>query len=155
MKSVTIGQPVPAFDAKDNLGNAISTKELLGQTYVLYFYPKDDTPGCTKQACSLRDVKPKFDAIDVKIIGISPDDAASHDKFIQKYNLNFSLIPDSEHQICEKFGVWQEKKMYGKTFMGVVRSTFVIDNEGFVRWIESPVEVEGQEIRLLEALQSL
>ncbi|WP_068467693.1 peroxiredoxin [Candidatus Protochlamydia phocaeensis] len=150
-----IGQAVPAFQTRDTKGQLISTKDLLGHPYVLYFYPKDDTPGCTAQACSFRDAKPLFDHSQARVIGVSPDSAASHEKFTAKYGLNFTLIPDSTHQLCEQFGVWQEKMLFGKKGMGVIRTTFLIDSQGVIRWIESPVQVEGHEGRVIEALQHL
>jgi peroxiredoxin Q/BCP len=155
MTLLKIGQVAPSFATTDSAGHPISSQSLLGQTYVLYFYPKDDTPGCTKQACSLRDSKMDLSQLGVKIIGVSPDNATSHEKFKKKYDLNFTLISDTTHELSQDFGVWQEKKLYGKSYMGVVRTTFIIDDKGVIRWMESPVEVEGHEKRVIEAIRKL
>ncbi len=155
MTLLSIGSTVPSFEATDGKGQLLSNNQLQGQAYVLYFYPKDDTPGCTTQACHFRDTKPLFDACQVRVIGVSPDSAASHERFSTKYALNYTLLPDPAHHLCELFGVWQEKVVFGKRGMGVVRTTFIIDAQGVIRWLESPVRVEGHADRVLEALQSL
>lgn len=155
MTLLSVGSAVPSFEATDANGQSFSNTQLLGQTYVLYFYPKDNTPGCTAQACSFRDATPSFDSCQVRVIGVSPDSAASHKRFSTKYGLNYTLLPDPTHRMCELFGVWQEKTVFGKKGMGVVRTTFIVDAQGVIRWIESPVRVEGHADRVLEALQSL
>ncbi|CUI15723.1 bacterioferritin comigratory protein [Candidatus Protochlamydia naegleriophila] len=154
MALLSVGSEVPSFEATTANGQALSNKQLLDQVYIFYFYPKDDTPGCTAQACSFRDAKPLFDAGQVRVIGVSPDSAASHARFTSKYGLNYTLLPDPTHHLCELFGVWQEKVVFGKKRMGVVRTTFIVDAQGIIRWIESPVRVEGHAERVLEALQS-
>jgi peroxiredoxin Q/BCP len=128
---------------------------LIGQIYVLYFYPKDDTPGCTAQACQFRDAKILFDEVETKILGVSPDSENSHEKFSQKYQLNFTLLSDPSLEICHLFGVWQEKKIFGKTTMGVVRSTFIVDTQGIIQWMETPVRVEGHAERVLQAIHTI
>lgn len=150
-----VGDKVPAFAGKDALGNTISSQNLQGRPYVLYFYPQDDTPGCTLEACSFRDSQPQIKSFGAELIGISPDTSQSHSQFIQKYGLNFTLISDENHQICETFDVWKEKNSYGKKHMGVIRSTFIVDGQGFIRWIERPVQVEGHAVRVLQALEPL
>ncbi len=150
-----IGQLAPGFYAKDSKENLISPDSLLGHPYVLYFYPKNDTPGCTKEACDLRDQKEQLDQLDTLVIGISPDSAASHNKFIAKHALNFILIPDPYYELCSLFGVWEEKKMFGQTKWGVTRTTFVIDTKGIIRWLEKPVQVEGHAQRIIQALKNV
>lgn len=154
-EKLNIGEQAPAFEGHDAEGRIISSKSLSGHPYVLYFYPKDDTLGCTTQACSLRDRKVDIDSYQAALIGVSPDNAQSHQKFISKYILNFTLLTDENHKICESFGVWQEKMSYGKKSMGVIRTTFIIDGKGFIRWMESPVKVEGHAERVLEALKKI
>ena len=130
MSELTVGGKAPAFSAPDQSGKTISLSDLKGKKVVLYFYPKDDTPGCTTQACSYRDEYAEFKKKGVVVLGVSPDDAESHSKFAQKFSLNFPLLADVSHKIAEDYGVWVEKSMYGKTYMGVERSTFVIDEQG-------------------------
>ena len=153
--SPQVNQPVPFFDVQDTQGNHFSSETLLGQPYILYFYPKDNTSGCTAQACDFRENQPNFDQLKTKIIGISPDDQKSHKKFIEKYELPFSLVSDPTHELCSLFQVWEQKKMYGRTYMGVVRSTFLVDKEGIIRWIERPAQVANHSVRVLEAIKSL
>lgn len=148
-----VGDHAPYFEGKDAQGELISSKHLLGRPYVLYFYPKDDTPGCTTEACQFRDQKPQIELHGASLIGVSPDNAQSHQQFMSKYDLTFTLLTDEDHRICETFGVWQEKNVYGKKSMGVVRTTFVIDSQGMIRWIERPVKVEGHAERVIEALK--
>jgi peroxiredoxin Q/BCP len=156
MKSTPqVGQLIPIFQAQDSKGQPLSPDHLLGHPYVLYFYPKDDTPGCTQQACELRDHQATFNQLDALIIGVSPDTIDSHHKFMKKYALNFMLIPDPFHELCTLFGVWEEKKVFGQTKWGVTRTTFVIDTKGIIRWIEKPVQIEGHAQRVLQALQNL
>jgi peroxiredoxin Q/BCP len=124
------GQLAPAFNGKDQNGNTIALKDLKGKKVVLYFYPQDDTPACTTQACNLRDHYSVLQKEGYIIIGISPDDMASHKKFEEKYSLPFSLLADPQHKIIEKYGVWGEKNLYGRKYMGLHRTTFVIDEQG-------------------------
>lgn len=152
---LNIGDPAPSFEGMDGEGNKISSKSLQGRPFVLYFYPKDDTPGCTKEACHFRDLKPGFDQHKVELIGVSPDTPDSHQKFAVKYGLNFKLVSDPNHQICKSFDVWQEKESFGKISMGIIRTTFIIDKKGIIRWMERPVQVEGHADRVLEALKTI
>ena len=122
---------------------------------IVYFYPKDDTPGCTKEACAFQDNLPNFAGADAAILGISKDSEASHDKFKKKYGLNFTLVSDTDGAICEAFGVWVEKLNYGKKYMGIERSTFLIDKQGVVRQVWRKVKVDGHAEKVLEALKAL
>jgi peroxiredoxin Q/BCP len=131
-KKLKSGMKVPSFKGRLQDEREISAKALKGQKYVLYFYPADDTPTCTKQACNLRDNYQKFKAAGYEIFGVSPDGAKSHIKFIKKYELPFSLIADEDKVMCEQFGVWGEKTNFGRTYMGVIRTTFVIDEHGVI-----------------------
>ena len=133
---------------RDSEGNMISLKDLLGSWVVLYFYPKDDTPGCTKEACSIRDWKSDIAQLGAKVIGVSKDTPASHLKFIKKYQLNFILWSDEEHKLMEAFGVWQKKKFMGREYMGTVRSTFAIDPKGTIIhvWEKVTPDNHGEEI---------
>ena len=130
MSELTTGQPAPDFTATTDSGESISLSDFRGQRVVLYFYPKDDTPGCTTQACSLRDAYPEIEEKNAVVLGVSPDGSASHQKFRSKYELPFTLIVDEDHAISEAYGTWGEKSMYGKKYMGVIRSQFVIDEAG-------------------------
>ena len=127
------GSPAPAFEARTDDGRTIRSDELRGKPVVLYFYPKDDTPGCTTQACGIRDVYSDFRDRGAVVLGVSPDDEASHVKFKEKYGLPFTLLADSDHSVSEQYGVWGEKKYMGRTYMGVYRWTFVIDEDGTVK----------------------
>jgi thioredoxin-dependent peroxiredoxin len=138
-----IGEAVPDFSLSTDGGKSVSKKGLLGQRYVLYFYPKDDTPGCTKEACGFRDQRVQFDASKVQVFGVSADTAAAHDKFVKKFELNFPLISDPERVLIEGMGVWVEKSMYGKKYMGIARATFVIDADGLVEQVWEKVSVES------------
>jgi len=146
------GRKAPAFTAVTDEGSKVSLKEYAGQIVVLYFYPKDMTPGCTTEAQCFRDDLPNFTKQGVVVLGCSPDSVERHVKFKEKYNLNFPLLSDPEHVIAEKYGVWQEKKMYGKTFMGIVRSTFIIDANGKIARIFSKVKVKDHTQAVLDAL---
>jgi peroxiredoxin Q/BCP len=126
------GKPAPEFELTSDSGQEVSLASLRGKPVVLYFYPKDDTPGCTAQACGIRDAWGEFERAGAVVLGVSPDGEASHVKFKEKYGLPFPLLADTDHKVCEEYGVWGEKSMYGKTYMGVVRSTFVIDADGNV-----------------------
>ena len=134
-----VGDKAPVFQAKDEDGNEISLKDYSGKKIVLYFYPKDDTPTCTKQACNLRDNYKKLNKEGYEILGVSTDHEKSHKKFIKKYNLPFKLIADPDRIINELYGVWQEKTTFGKTYMGTVRTTFIINEKGIITEIISKV----------------
>ena len=128
-----VGQKAPEFSLVDNEGQAHRLSDYQGQTIVVYFYPKDDTPGCTKEACSFRDSYEDYRKAGVEIIGISPDSEKSHSKFKKKHDLRFVLLSDPEHQVCEAFGVWGLKKMYGREYEGVFRTTFIIGPDGTIK----------------------
>jgi peroxiredoxin Q/BCP len=129
------GDKAPAFTAKDQDGNKVSLKDFAGKKVVLYFYPEDNTPTCTVQACNLRDNMGVLNKHGFTVLGVSPDDEISHQKFIEKQSLPFTLLADPEHKIIEKYGVWGEKNMYGKKYMGLLRTTFVIDEKGTIKKI--------------------
>lgn len=125
-----IGAPAPDFELPSDTGAPVRLSDFRGKRVILYFYPKDDTSGCTTQACGFRDTYPQFEEQNAVVLGISPDGLKSHQKFKTKYNLPFILLSDEQHSVAEAYGVWGEKKMYGKTYMGVIRSHFVIDADG-------------------------
>jgi len=137
------GDKAPGFKLKDSSGNVVSLKDFQGKDVVLYFYPKDDTSGCTKEACGFRDSYPEFSKLDAIVLGISADSEESHRKFIIKYNLPFTLLSDPDKEVIEAYGVWKEKNMYGKKYMGIERTTFLIDKKGVIRKIFQKVKVEG------------
>lgn len=149
------GKPAPAFTLPDQDGNKISLKDLKGKQVVVFFYPKDDTPGCTKEACGFRDNFAAFEAADVVLLGISPDAADAHQKFISKYDLPFTLLCDENKTVMEKYGAWGEKNMYGKVSMGVIRSTVWIGEDGKVRkhW-KRVSKAEQHPAKVLEAIQA-
>ncbi|WP_036552992.1 thioredoxin-dependent thiol peroxidase [Nisaea denitrificans] len=152
---VDVGEKAPEFSMAADSGGGVSLAAMKGKKVVLYFYPKDDTPGCTKEACAFRDAMPDFSGIDAEIIGVSKDPVAKHDKFKAKYDLPFMLASDEESGVCERYGVWVEKNMYGKKYMGIERATFLIDGEGIVRNIWRKVKVPGHADAVLEAAKSL
>lgn len=157
MTTITEGIPAPDFTALDQSGNTITLRELKGQKVILYFYPKDDTPGCTAEACSLRDNYSLLKEKGYYIIGVSPDKASSHHKFIDKYKLPFPLIPDTEKKILNDYGVWGPKNFMGKSYEGVIRTTFVIDENGIITKIITKVETKdhaGQLVRELGILST-
>lgn len=127
---IEVNQPAPDFTLPDQDGNQHTLSDYRGQWVVLYFYPKDDTPGCTTEACTIRDNLPRFDTVSAKIFGISADSIQSHQKFINKFGLNFPLLADIDHAVCELYESWSPKKMFGKEFMGVLRNSYIIDPEG-------------------------
>jgi len=129
------GDEAPDFTLPADDGSEVSLPDLRGERVLLYFYPKDDTSGCTAQACDLRDEMATFDALDVRVIGVSPDPIDSHVEFKEKYDLNFPLLADEDHEVAEAYGVWKEKSMYGRSYMGIERSTFLIDEEGRVEQV--------------------
>jgi peroxiredoxin Q/BCP len=152
MTTLTEGNPAPDFTATDQDGNLIKLNELKGKKIILYFYPKDDTPGCTAEACSLRDNYSFLKEKGYNIIGVSPDKTASHHKFIDKYKLPFPLIPDVEKTILNAYGVWGPKKMLGKTYDGVLRTTFVIDENGIIQKIITKVDTKDHAGQLVREL---
>jgi peroxiredoxin Q/BCP len=137
------GDRAPSFELPDQAGGTVSSESLSGHPYVLYFYPKDDTPGCTTQACGFRDSFADFDGAGVRVLGVSPDSVASHQKFIGKYGLPFTLLSDSSRSLASAYGVWALKKLYGRESMGIVRSTFLVDAEGVIRKVWRGVRVNG------------
>ena len=143
------GQPAPAFSAPDQDGNLITLADLRGQKVALYFYPKDDTPGCTAQACNLRDHQAELTAHNIKVIGVSIDGESAHKKFALKYDLPFPLLVDTDKAIAQAYGVWQEKKNYGKTYMGTVRTTFLIDENGVLEKVITKVDTKEHAAQLL------
>ena len=145
------GTTAPAFKTTDQNGESVSLKDLRGQKVVLYFYPKDDTPGCTKEACSFRDAYSKFKKQKITVLGVSPDKEAAHKKFETKYQLPFTLLADTDHSIAEAYGVWGEKKFMGRTYMGVHRTTFLIDEKGKIRKVFEKVKPEDHASEVLEA----
>lgn len=151
----SIGDRAPSFSAPDATGNTISLSSFRGKKVViLYFYPKDNTSGCTKEACGFRDSFDKLKAAGVEVIGVSPDSVASHQKFAAKYELPFTLISDTDKQICEEYGVWQEKSMYGRKYMGVARTTFVIDKKGKIAHVFEKVKAAGHEQEVLDWIRA-
>ena len=148
------GKKAPSFALKDQTGELISLDSLKGKNVVLYFYPKDDTSGCTKEACNFRDELPKFSKLDAVILGVSPDSVESHRKFAEKYKLPFSLLSDEKKEVCDKYSVWQEKSMYGKKYMGVVRTTFIINDKGIIKKIFPKVKVDEHNTEVMEALKA-
>jgi len=145
----------PAFFLKSTDGTTVKLTDLKGKPVVLYFYPKDDTPGCTKEACAFRDRIAEIKKLGAAVLGVSPDDVASHQKFTEKYNLNFPLLEDIDHKLAEKYGAWREKNMYGKVSMGIQRSTFLIDATGAVAKVWKKVSVDGHDQQVIDALKAL
>jgi peroxiredoxin Q/BCP len=150
-----IGDKVPAFSLPTNGGGKLSLKDLKGKKAVIYFYPKDMTPGCTTEANDFKDRIKDFQKAGAVVVGVSKDSVTRHDKFVDKYDLPFVLVSDEEGTMCEDFGVWQEKKLYGKTFMGIVRATFVIDEKGKVAAVWPKVKVKGHIDEVLAAVKDL
>ena len=148
------GQPAPDFTAATDRGS-LTLSSFRGKNLIVYFYPKDDTPGCTREACAFQEAEADFSGADAVVIGVSKDSAASHGKFRDKYKLGFPLVSDSDGKICEAFGVWVEKMNYGKTYMGIERSTFLIDKQGVVRKVWRKVKVDGHAAKVLEAVRAL
>jgi peroxiredoxin Q/BCP len=140
MSELTVGATAPAFSMPDQNGKTVSLSDFKGRTVVLYFYPKDDTPGCTVQACSFRDEHSAFQKKEAVVLGVSPDNARKHVKFIEKFTLPFPLLSDEDHKVAEAYGVWVEKSMYGRKYMGMERSTFVIDGKGRLKAIYRKVK---------------
>ncbi len=149
------GTKAPAFTLTADDGSKVKLSDLKGSPVVLYFYPADDTPGCTREACAFRDRSAELKKLGAKVFGVSPDDVASHVKFKGKFGLNFPLLADPDHAVAEKFGAWREKNMYGKKSMGIVRSTFLIGPDGVIKKVWRSVKVDGHDEKVLEALRNL
>jgi peroxiredoxin Q/BCP len=155
MADVAVGKKVPAFSAATTGEGTVASKDLAGSAYVLYFYPKDDTPGCTLEGQDFRDQQASFKKLKIRVLGISRDTLASHEKFRKKYDLPFDLISDADEKLCRQFDVIKEKNMYGKKVLGIQRSTFLIDSKGVLRNEWRKVKVDGHVDEVLEAAKSL
>ena len=147
--NLKIGEKAPQFEQKDQNGNTVKLSDFTNKKVVLYFYPKDDTPGCTAQACNLNENLPAMNAKGFEIIGVRVDGQKAHQKFIKKYGLKFTLLSDEDHQMVEAYGVWIEKSMYGKTYMGTARTTFLIDEQGIITDIISKVDTKDHTKQIL------
>jgi len=152
---VAVGKKAPDFTMATDGAGKVSLKDLKGKKVVLYFYPKDDTPGCTKEACGFRDSLPDFSGVDAEIIGVSKDSIAKHDKFKAKYELPFTLASDEDGAVCEAYGTWVEKSMYGRKYMGIDRATFLIDEKGVLQREWRKVKVKGHVEEVLDAVKAL
>ena len=153
--SLAPGDQAPDFTLPTDGGDTLTLSTLKGRKIVLYFYPKDDTSGCTAEACAFRDSFPDFSGADAVVVGVSKDSAAAHDKFKKKYELPFPLASDASSNVCEKYGVWAEKSMYGRKYMGIERSTFLIDRMGTIRSVWRKVKVPGHAAEVLKAACAL
>lgn len=151
---LTVGDKAPDFTLESDNAGTVSSSKLAGQRYVIYFYPKDDTSGCTKEACSFRDRLPDFGKLGVPVFGVSPDSASAHAKFRAKYQLNFPLLVDPDKALMQAYGVWAEKSMYGRKYMGVLRATFVVGPDGRIEHAWPKVRTEGHGDEVLKALQA-
>jgi peroxiredoxin Q/BCP len=149
------GQTAPDFTLADDRGEKVKLSELRGRPVVLYFYPKDDTPGCTKEACAFRDRSSELKKLGASVLGVSADSVESHEQFRDKFKLNFPLLADVGHKVAEKYGAWREKNMYGKVSMGIQRSTFLIDSQGRVAKVWKAVQVDGHDEKVIEAIELL
>ncbi len=152
---IEVGQAAPDFSLVDQDGKVVTLSAGKGSPIVLYFYPKDDTPGCTKEACAFRDAFAEYRKRSVRILGISPDDPASHARFVKKYELPFTLLSDPDHEVSETYGVWRQKNLYGRKSMGVERTTFIIDETGVVRAAFPRVKVDGHSDAVIASLDDL
>ncbi|HKY70588.1 MAG TPA: thioredoxin-dependent thiol peroxidase [Nitrospira sp.] len=153
-KEPTVGEPAPELSLPDQHGKSVTLKSFRGKQIVLYFYPKDDTPGCTKESCEFRDVESQIVRAGAVILGVSLDDKESHQKFIKKYGLPFPLLSDADAAVSKAYGVYKEKNMYGKKYWGIERSTFVIDPNGKLKAVFRKVKVDGHVDEVLKALRS-
>ena len=153
--SLDVGDKAPTFTLPTDGGGDISLKDLKGETVILYFYPKDDTSGCTAEACAFRDALPDFSKVNATVIGVSKDPVKKHDKFKDKYDLTFPLASVEDGKVCDAYGTWVEKSMYGRKYMGIDRSTFLIDRNGVIRAIWRKVKVPGHVDEVLKATQAL
>jgi peroxiredoxin Q/BCP len=149
------GDKAPDFALPDQSGETVKLKDLRGETVVLYFYPRADTPGCTTQACGVRDRSADYEAAGARVIGVSPDEVAAIDKFDGKYDLGFTLLADADHAVAEKYGAWVEKSMYGRKYMGVARATFIIDPKGKIAKVFPKVQPKKHDALVLKALGEL
>ena len=149
------GKPAPEFTLPSSEGGEVTLGSLLGKTVVLYFYPRDMTPGCTREACEFRDTQGPLKRAGAVVLGVSPDSLGAHDKFKKAYKLNFPLLSDPDKKVAKKYGAWGEKIMYGKKVTGMIRSTFVIDGEGTVRKVFPRVKVDGHAEKVLEAVKAI
>jgi peroxiredoxin Q/BCP len=149
------GSKAPAFTLQADDGSKVKLSDLKGSPVVLYFYPRDDTPGCTREACAFRDRQDEIQGLGAKVFGISPDTVESHVKFRDKFSLNFPLLADPDHKMAEKYGAWREKNMYGKKSMGIQRSTYLIDANGKVAKLWKRVQVDGHDQQVIDALNAL
>jgi len=152
MTELHVGDPAPDFEALDDKGRTVRLSDFRGKRVVIYFYPKDNTPGCTTQACGFRDEYPVITEKNAVVLGVSPDSAASHTKFIDKFGLPFPLLVDKDHALAEAFGVWREKSMYGRKYMGILRSHFVIDEDGRLADVQYDVKAAASPTKALAAL---
>jgi len=149
------GGKAPDFTLPADDGGEVKLSALGGRPVVLYFYPRDDTPGCTREACAFRDRRAELKKLGAQVLGVSPDSATSHEKFRDKFQLNFPLLADTDHKVAEKYGAWREKNLYGKKSMGIQRSTFLIDAEGRVARVWKKVSVDGHDAEVIAALKEL
>jgi len=149
------GQRAPAFRLMSDAGKPVALADFRGKPVVVYFYPRDNTPGCTREACAFRDRYQELQSLGVQVLGISPDSVESHQKFREKYGLNFPLLSDPDHRVAEKYGAWREKNMYGKKTMGIQRSTFLIDADGKVARVWKNVKVDGHDQQVMAAVREL
>ncbi|QDT54305.1 Putative peroxiredoxin bcp [Caulifigura coniformis] len=150
--ALNVGDKAPEFSLQNGQGETVKLKDFRGQPVILYFYPKDNTSGCTKQACDFRDTQPAIKKAGAVVLGVSPDSVASHEKFATKFELPFTLLSDPEHAVAEKYGVWVEKSMYGRKYMGINRTTFLIDDKGRIAQIWSKVKVPGHVEAVVKSL---
>lgn len=149
------GEKAPAFSLLNDQGKKVKLSDFKGSPVVLYFYPRDDTPGCTREACAFRDCKAEMTMLGAVVLGVSPDDVASHQRFRDKYQLNFSLLSDPDQKVSQLYGAWREKNMYGKKSMGIQRSTYLIGADGKVAKLWKRVQVDGHDQSVLQALKEL
>lgn len=152
---LTVGKQIPNLTLAADDGSQVRLAELRGKAVVVYFYPKDDTPGCTREACAFRDRSAELKKLGVAVFGVSPDSVKSHGKFRDKFSLNFPLLADTDHAAAEAFGAWQEKSMYGKKYMGIQRSTFLFDAAGKLRQVWQKVTVDGHDAEVIDAVKGL
>jgi len=155
MQKLKVGDIAPDFTLPTNGGDTLTLSNFKGQKVILYFYPKDNTPGCTQESCDFRDGAEKFSALNAQIIGVSKCSVKKHDNFVEKYNLNFPLISDENDTLCETYGTWVEKNMYGKKYMGIERSTFLIDEQGKILQIWRNVKVKGHAESVKSEIETL
>ena len=154
MAELAVGQRAPAFTLKTAAGASVRLSDFLGQQVVLYFYPKDDTPGCTREACAFQQGRPRWEKANAVVLGVSGDDAASHERFARKFGLTFPLLSDPGYKVCEAYGVYKKKSLYGRTFLGIERTTFLIDAQGRIARIFPRVRVDGHLDEVLDALRT-